>query len=93
MKPDHAKTLVLDRFPLRSRDGHVLVVNARAKRGDWLVSNGRRWSIAAIETYCVLNPPLPWGYLLEGDDVPAIGDVVTFEDGPEHQPGHEKDPA
>ncbi len=76
-------TTVLSSFPVKNR-GPVIVLNERAKRGDFVVQGEHRWTITGIETFAIHNPPLPWGFLLEGADAPAVGSQVTIEKGPEH---------
>lgn len=74
---------VLESYVIKAR-GPAIVLNQRAKRGDIVVQGERRWRIAAIETFCIANPPLPWGFHLEGFDAPAIGSQVVLEKGPNH---------
>jgi hypothetical protein len=73
---------VLDRYQV-TRRGWSVVLHERAKRGDLIRSGDRVWPIIAIETYCIMNPPLPWGFLL-GETAPEPGEEVTIEKGPNH---------
>lgn len=72
---------VLETFSIKNR-GPVLVLGAKAKRGDVVRQGERAWTIRGIETFACENPPLPWGFLLEGPDpAPAVGSQVTIEEG------------
>ncbi len=74
---------VLSRFTI-PRLGEVVVIHERAKRGDIITSGERSWVVLGVETHAILNPPLPWGFLL-GESAPEVGEEVAIVKGPEHE--------
>lgn len=62
----------------------LVVLHLRGKRGDFITDGTWRWEIMAVETHCIRNPPLPWGFIVSSDP-PAVGDDVWIEPGMDHE--------
>jgi hypothetical protein len=78
-------TKVLDRFHIKSRDAAVIVLHERGKIGDRITDGTSEWEIVGVETYCIPNPPLPWGFMLKpGERGPEVGADVSIVKGPNH---------
>lgn len=54
-------------------------MHLRAERGDVLRCGDRAWIVLGAETFCIDNPPLPWGLRVGFQEPPDVGNVLTLE--------------